>query len=474
MAAAFQLAAGLAACASVGPDYERPELAAMDTGWIDRTNVPVAEEEFIAWWRDLNDPELTRLVEASLNRNLSVRQALVRVDEARARRAQVRAASLPNVSADASVTVLQQSLNENPGLAMIPGFQRELEIYDIGGALAWQIDLWGQTRRAVEAGDARIEAAIAAANGARLAVAIETASTYLSLVGFQSERAALSASIAAQAELVELSRIQLAEGEISRAELLLVESELARLQTEMPALEVEIRAAALALGPLTGELPENEIRLATTRRAEIALFDVPVGLRADLLRRRPDIARTERELAAQTAEIGVAKADLFPQLSLNVDGGFASAMIDTLFESDSTNYSIVPFISWRIFDGGRVRAEIDLAEAEARRAALEYEESVVAAIEEAETAIARYDLAREALALSENAVRLSRENYRLARIQFDFGAIDRLRLQEAERGVRDAERGRAVSYRQASLALTGLYAALGGGWQAPDQKDVSQ
>ncbi|GMN14986.1 efflux transporter outer membrane subunit [Altererythrobacter sp. MTPC7] len=470
---ALAMASTLAGCASVGPDYARPQLEAENTEWIDRTNVPVAEEVFIAWWRDLGDPELTRLIEASLENNLSVRQALLRVEEARARRAQVRAAGLPSVSADSSVTVLQQSLNANPGLADIPGFVREFEVYDIGGSLAWQIDLWGQTRRAVEAGDARAEAAIAAANGARLAVAIETASTYLSLRGFQEERAALAASAAAQKELVRLSRIQLDKGQISRADLLLVESELARIEAEVPALDVEIRAAALALGPLTGGLPEKEIALAAQRESVLSLADIPVGLRADLLRRRPDIARTERELAAQTAEIGVAKAELFPKLSLNIDGGFASAMVDTLFDGNSTNYNIVPFLSWRIFDGGRVRAEINLAETEAKRAALAYEESVLNALTETETAIARYDLAREALTLSERAAVLSSENYRLARLQFYKGAIDRLRLQEAERGLRSAERGKAIAYRQASLAMTGLYAALGGGWQAIPDGDKS-
>ena len=465
--------AGLAGCATGGPDYERPPIEATATDWIDRESVPVAEAEFIAWWRNLGDPVLTRLVEASLQDNLTIRQALLRVEEARARRAQIRASALPSVGADASVTALQQSLNANPGFAQIPGFQRELEIYDVGGSLAWQIDLWGQTRRALEAGDARIEGAIAAANGARLAVAIETASTYLALIGYQSERGALLASIAAQRELLALSNIQLREGEISRADLLLVESELARIEAELPRLDVEIRAAALALGPLIGGLPEREIALATEDRNEVALLDVPVGLRADLLRRRPDIARAERELAAETAEIGVARAELFPQLRLNAAGGFSSIALDTLFDGDSTSYSIVPFLSWRVFEGGRIRAEIDLAQLEARRAALAYEQSILTALEETETAIARYDLGREALALSERAATLSAENYRLARIQFQYGAIDQLRLQEAERGLRNAERGRAIAYRQASLAMAGLYAALGGGWQAAPSGDPS-
>jgi NodT family efflux transporter outer membrane factor (OMF) lipoprotein len=464
---AFAALATAAACTTVGPDYERPELET-GSGWMDRQGIAAPDGAFIAWWRDLGDPELTRLVEAALDENLSVRQALSRIDEARARRGTVRANRLPSVSADASVNVIEQSRNASPGIDQIPGFERRFEQYDVGASLSWQLDLWGQISRHIESADARLAASVAAANGARLSVAIETASTYLSMRGFQGELAALNESIAAQQRLVELSQDQLEFGQIARADLVLVESELAGLEAQVPSLETEILAAALSLSVLTGQLPEAEADLSSSDSASIALRDIPVGLRASVLQRRPDIVRLERELASQTADIGVAHGELFPKLSLNLSGAFTSVSPDTLLDGASRNTSILPLISWRIFDGGRVRAEIRLAEAEARTAALEYEEAVLTALSEAETAIARYERARETLRRTDRSVALAQENAELAEIRFEEGEFDRLRLQDALRNLNDAERARAQAYRAATLSMTQLYAALGGGWQAPD------
>ncbi len=467
-----------AACTSVGPDYERPEME-IGSGWMDRTDIAAADGAFIAWWRELGDPELTRLVETALDNNLSVRQALSRIDEARARRGSARASRLPSVSADASVNVIEQSLNASPGVDQIPGFERGFEQYDVGGSLSWQLDLWGQVSRQIESADARIAASIASASGARLSVAIETASTYLSMRGFQAELIALEESIAAQRRLVALSQDQLEFGQISRADLVLIESELANLQAQVPALEIEIAAASLSLGVLTGRLPEAEAELATGQSPMIELRDIPVGMRADLLQRRPDILRLERELASQTADIGVARGELFPKLSLNLTGAFTSISPDTLLDGASRNTSILPFISWRIFDGGRVRAEIRLAEAEARTAALAYEEAVLTGLTEAETAIARYEHSRETLRRTGLSVALARENATLARIRFDEGEISQLRLQDSLRNLANAKRNRAQAYRNAALSMTQLYAALGGGWQATDsaasvQQQVTQ
>ena len=443
------------------------------TAWIDRPSVPVDERVYVAWWRNLGDPYLAQLIEAGLERNLSIRQALSRVDEARALRDRAAGRLVPEIAADASVTSLQQSLNANPGLDQIPGFQRQFEIYDVGGSLSWQIDLWGQTRRAIEARDAQVEATVAQVNGARRAFVAELATTYFDLAGHQAERAALLANIADQERGVQLAQLQLREGAISRAELLVLQTELARTQTELGPLDATIARTALALGVLVGDLPESEYANALSGVPLPPLLEVPVGLRADLLRRRPDIAAAERRLAASTAQIGVAEAELFPRLALNAEGGFSSVELGSLFEGDSTSFSIVPFLSWRIFDGGQVRAEIRLAEAEARTAALAYESSVLEALQEAETAIARYDVARRTLAQSETALSLAAENVRLAQLQFDYGAIDQLRLLDARRAARSAERGRVIAYRNVALAMASLYAALGGGWQAVvDASDV--
>ena len=462
------LAALTVGCTTVGPDYERPYVET-GSGWASDASVAAAEEDFIAWWRDLGDPELVRLVETSLTNNLTVRQSLERVAEARARRASVRSDLFPSANAEASANIQRQSANANPAIGNIPGLSRNQEIYDAGVGVAWQIDLFGQTRRAVEAGDARIDSAVAAANSARLMIATETARTYLALGGYHAERRALQATLETQEETLRLVRVQLENGEVARAAEVQARSEVARLEREIPPVEAEIRAAAFALAVLTGELPETEIDLAASDRPQIALAMIPVGERADLLRRRPDVAIAERNLAAETAEIGVAKGELFPKLSISAGGGFTSLALDNLFTEDSSRFSIIPFLSWRIFDGGRVRAEIRLAEAEARRAALAYEEAVIEALGEAETALTRYDLALETQALAKEASSLAAENLRLARIQYREGATSLLRVLDAERAYRDALRAEAATYRRAALGLVQLYAALGGGWQDPER-----
>lgn len=461
--AALAAVCALGAC-TVGPDYARPGI---DTGtsWAEGPRMAAAEDNFIAWWRDLGDPELTRLVESALSDNLSVRQAIERVAEARARRQTVRADYFPNATAESSANIQRQSANANPAIGNIPGLSRNQEIYETGFSLSWEIDLFGRTRRAVEASDAQIDAARADANGARLSVATETARTYLEMRGYQAELAARKDAIDAARQTLSLVETQFEAGEVARVAVVQARVELRQLEADLPGLRANVRANALALGVLTGRLPETEIALEATDVDRIELMPVPVGQRADILRRRPDIAAAERRLASETAEIGIATAELFPRLSISAFGGFQSLAIDTLFESESQSFSVIPFLSWRIFDGGRVRAEIRLAEAEARRAALAYEETVLNALGEAEEALARYDLGLETMDLRRDAVEASRENFELAQLRYRAGDISLLELFDAERRLRDAERAETIAYRRAAAGLVALYGALGGGWQ---------
>jgi NodT family efflux transporter outer membrane factor (OMF) lipoprotein len=449
----------------VGPDYDRPEIE-VGKDWSDGPRMAAAEENFVGWWRGLGDPTLTRLVEQALSDNLSVRQALERVVEARERRATVTANYYPGVSAQSSATIERQSANANPAIGNIPGLNRNQESFDASGQLSWEVDLFGRTRRAAESADAYIGAALADANGARLSVATETAQTYLEMRGFQAELAAHKASIAAIRRTLGLVELQYKEGEVPRVAIVQTRVELRRLKAEVPLLKANIRAAALALGVLTGRLPEAEVALAETERERIDLKPLPVGQRADLLRRRPDVALAERLLAAETAEIGVAKADLFPRLTISALGGFRSLDASTLFDSASTHASITPFLSWRIFDGGRVRAEIRLTEAEARRAALNYEQNVLTALGEAETALTRYDLGLETIALRRTAIDAAQENFELAELRYREGDISLLELLDAERSVQNTRRAEATTYRQTAVGLVTLYKALGGGWQS--------
>ncbi|MEO0699405.1 MAG: TolC family protein, partial [Pseudomonadota bacterium] len=299
----------------------------------------------------------------------------------------------------------------------------------------------------------------------------EVATTYFNLIGLQDELFALNKAIAAQEDILALRNTQLESGLLSEADLTPFEAELAALQAQAPTLEADLKAQALALGTLTGGLPEDELGLAAARRDPITLGAVPLGLRADILRRRPDIRIAERALAAETAEIGVAKGELFPKLSLNAAGGFSATSASDLLSGDSTRYSLFPFFSWRIFEGGRVRAEIRLAEAEARTAALAFVGAILDALRESETAVATYDQSREALQRSRAASDIAQRNVGFARMRSEAGAISEIDLLGAERQLNDANRTAAQSWRQAAVAMTQLYSALGGGWQRLDNSE---
>ncbi|MEM6856559.1 MAG: efflux transporter outer membrane subunit [Pseudomonadota bacterium] len=469
----YTLAIGLSlsGCATLGPDYAPPQISRIDSGWISREDQAVSEDQFSTWWRGLNDPNLTRLIETALVQNLTVREALSRVDEARALRSNARADYFPQALVEGSASRSQQSLNGNPGIADFPGFIREFDIFDFGGSIGWQVDLWGQVARQNEAANARLDASIASANAARLAIVIEVATTYFNFVGLQDELLALNEAIAAQEDILELRQTQLAGGLLSEADLTPFEAELAALRAQAPLLKAELQAQVLALGTLAGGLPEDELALGAKQQEPMSLGAVPLGLRADILRRRPDIRIAERALAAETAEIGVAKGELFPKLSLNAAGGFAATNAGDLLSGDSTRYSLFPFFSWRIFEGGRVRAEIRLAEAEARTAALAYEGTILDALRETETAVATYDKSREALQLSRSASAIAERNVGFARMRSEAGAISEIDLLDAERQLNDANRTAAQSWRQAAVAMTRLYGALGGGWQRLDTSE---
>jgi len=464
-------------CTTIGPDYVEPSISGADREWITGDAQASSEQVNAAWWRRTDDENLSRLIEAALTKNLTVREALSRVDEAIALRSSARASYLPQASAEASATTLQQSLNGNPGIADFPGFIREFDLFDVGASLSWQVDLWGQVSRQNEAADARLTSSIEAANAARLVITVETAGTYFNLIGLEQEIEALNAAIAAQQRLLNLRKVQLDAGALSEADLSPFEAELASLQAQLPGLEGELSAQVLALGTLTGGLPEDELSLANQSISMIALNDVPLGMRADILRQRPDVRIAERTLAAETAEIGVAKGELFPKLSLNASGGFTATNADELFEGNSTRFSLFPLFSWRIFEGGRVRAQIRLAQAEARTAALAYEGAILEALREAETAVATYGKARETLALSRAARDVAAKNVNFARMRNEAGAISEIQLLDAERQLSDANRSAALSWRHGAVAMARLYGALGGGWQNPDtfsQKGQSQ
>jgi len=454
----------LAGCA-VGPDYQPAEIDP-GTGWT-RAGAAgaVSDADLAQWWRRFDDPTLDRLVETALDQNLDIREAAARVAEVRALRDAAAGGYWPVANVNSSVSRRRLSENGPFPVGQIPGYPRNQTVYDIGFDASWEIDVFGGTRRAVEAADARLEAANESLRAARLAVVAETARVYLSLRGAQHEQQALNAAVEASRSTTELVRQQFAAGEVPEASLAEAEASLARVEAQLPVVESQVRSTALSLGILLGELPESEAGLADTNAAFVQLAPLPVGERADILRRRPDVRAAERQVAAATADIGVATAELFPKFGITAGGGFESLDTENFFDSSSQLFNITPFISWRIFDGGRIHAQIHAREARQEAAALRYEKEVKAALTDAERALTRYNFGLAALAHQDAAVSAARRNYGYADARYRAGEISLLELLVAERELRAAESDYALTHTRAATDLVALFKALGGGWQ---------
>ncbi len=466
MAAATLSALLLGACA-VGPDYRHPPPVDTGSGWTLPTADAQASVDLAAWWRSLNDPILDRLVEVALSGNFDLRQAQARIREARALRDRAGGGYAPVVNASGSVTRRRQSENGPLPIGSIPGLQRNQTIYDAGFDASWEIDLFGGTRRAVESAAASMQAAQADAQAMRISVIAEVARSYLTLRGAQRELAAREAAVQALQQTLKLVRQRFDAGDAAQADIDTAQARVAVADAALPAIRARQRAAALGLGVLLGAPPERELALLDSSTAEITLAPIPVGERADILRRRPDVHAAERRLAARTADIGVATAELFPKLSIGAGGGFQSLDAGNLFESASQTFSIMPLISWRVFGGGRVHAQIHASEARQEQAALAYEKAVLGALSDAERALSDYRLGLDAVQLQSVALMAARSSYAHAQTRFKAGDIALVDLLAEERVLRDAEDACTRTHTAAAIDLVALYKALGGGWNAP-------
>jgi multidrug efflux system outer membrane protein len=446
----------LSACA-VGPDYRPPETVSSD--FNQAAPAGVVEEPFeAAWWEQFGDPVLDGLIERALVNDLDLHIAAARVSEARALLSAQRRGRWPGASAE----IVYDERN-----AQQPGFTNErtqVESYERGIATFWELDLFGRVRRGVEAAAADAEAAEADLRDAQVLVAAEVASNYLALRGAQKRLAVARTNLGYQRETLELTRVRLDLGRGSELDVASAAARLAATEASIPPLIAVEAIAAHRLAVLLGERPGALDGELVPREMAPHLTTVAVDSPESLLRRRPDIRAAERELAAATARVGVAKADLFPRLSLSGFIGFIAGDADELGESTSRAWSVTPVLSWAGFDVG-VRARLLAAEARTEGALAVYERTVLRALEETESAFVTYGQDRARLVAVVEQATASRRAAQLARIQYREGALDFLRLLDAERTVLQAEDAVATAETDLNTSVVVIYKALGGGWE---------
>lgn len=452
----------LSACAA-GPDYLPPETAPAE--FRHASEAGLTQDTFeAAWWRRFGDPVLDGLITRALSDDLDLRIAAARVREARALFRETRLDYAPAVTTHAAYQRQDVPLPQFG----VPQ-QIDTESYDLGFDAAWEIDLFGRVRRSVQAARADAETAEARLHDAQVRVAAEVAREYFGLRGAQRRIVVAERNLENQREVLRLTAVRLELGAGDELDVASATARLAGTAATVPPLMAAQSAAAHRLAVLIGQRPGTLDAELAPVPARDRIEPLAIGVAEDLLRRRPDVRAAERAIAADTARIGVAAADLFPRLSLTGFFGFISGSASALGESGTRAWSVAPTMSWAAFDLGSVRARLRAAEARADAQLAVYEQTVLRALEETENAFVAYARDQERLAALVEQTAASQRAAELARIQYREGAVDFLRLLDAERTVLEAEDTVTAAEAALNIDVVAIYKALGGGWEAaPD------
>jgi NodT family efflux transporter outer membrane factor (OMF) lipoprotein len=459
----LSLLTALAGCAAVGPDYAGPETTAPETwhtelgqGLSTGTMDPL---QLAAWWTTLDDPVLSGLIEQSVSNNLDLKQAVAKVREARARRGIVQAGLFPVLDASGSATRSKSSENSGSGATR--------SFYSAGFDAGWELDIFGGVRRAVEAADADLAASRENMRDVMVTLTAEVALNYLDVRTTQKRLAVTEQNLAIQQEAYDFIWFRFQAGLSNELELQQARYNLESTGAQIPALRSNLEGAKNRLAVLTGMVPGGvHALLAETGQIPVVPPSVAVGVPAETLRQRPDIRQAERNLAAQTARIGVATADLYPKFRLLGSIGLESLKSSELLKSASLAWSISPGVSWNVFDAGAIRQNIEVQSAIQEQYLLAYEASVLGALEEVEnslTAYAEEQLRRERLAV---AVDAARQAVTLSSQEYLAGLVDFTTVLDAQRSLLSFEEQLAISEGTVTSDLVRLYKALGGGWSA--------
>ncbi len=474
------LAVLLSGCTMVGPDYVKPTAPEAEK-WLESGDPQIESKEadFGQWWTVFNDPVLNTLVETAYNQNLPLQIAGVRILEARAQLGIAFGFQYPQQQqVDASGSVNQLSKNAPNGAFA----DRYFFDYQTSLGAAWELDFWGKFRRAVQTGIASLEANIADYDDILVTLTAEVARTYVIVRTAEQRLIVTHENVKLQERSMNLANVRFKAGAVTELDVTQATSLLRSTEATIPPLEIDLRQAKNALAILLGKLPgEIDDLLGGVGPIPGVPAEVAVGIPAELLRRRPDIRFAERQLAAQSALIGVAKADLFPAFSLFGSLGFQTsdkvgassndADLGDWFKSNSFTYSAGPSVSWNIFNYGRITNSVRVQDARFQELAVNYNNTVLGATQEVEDAIVSFLQNQNAVVFLADAVKASKRSVDLSTIQYREGLVDYQRVIDTQRDLTAQQDNLVATTGDVDLGLVSIYRALGGGWQLRADKD---
>lgn len=491
------LALPFSGCTLVGPDFLKPSAPVADsytgvdgkpsttinaddakpstTDSADAKSAPAKHQEIRAWWTVYNDPILNQLIDTAYNQNLTLRSAGTHVMEARAV-VGIAIGGLYPQQQEAAGGVSYNRLSKVDALTL-PGGTANFWRTSLGLQSAWELDFWGKFRRGIESADDTLLESVANYDDVLVTLLGNVATTYIGIRTLEKQIAIANDNIATQRKGLSIAQDRFQHGATSRLDVYQAQNVLAATQARVPQLELQRQEGLNVLHVLLGTPPASlEKILGQPSAIPTAPQQVDLGIPADLLRRRPDIRAAELRAASQSAQIGVAKADLYPSFTLvgNI-GGISStvgtASLSDLFTAKAVAYSFGPSVQWPIFNYGRITNNVRVQDARLQALLVDYQNTVLKAQQEVEDGIAGFVLSRDQGNLLRDSVTAAAGALSLAFTQYQEGLTDFTTVLTAEENLLDAQNNYTVAVGATATNLAAIYRALGGGWEIRDGKD---
>jgi NodT family efflux transporter outer membrane factor (OMF) lipoprotein len=446
---------GLGGCAAVGPEYRMPS-PPLPATW---SSGAASQEDISEWWRRLHDPILNQLIAQALAASPDLKAAQARLREARARRELAGAEQSPSVTASAAASRSKSSKNTGSGATR--------NLFNAGFDASWEPDVFGATRRGIEAAQADLQASTASLDNTRVSLVAEVARNYVELRGAQARLGIARDNLASQSETMQLADWRAQAGLGSSLEVEQARTNREQTRAQIPTLETSLAEAEHRIALLLGQAPDSlHPQLAPIAAIPRIPDALAVGIPADTLRRRPDLRAAERKLAAETARIGVAEAARYPNFTLSGSIGLEAPRAGDLFSSGALTHALLASVAGTLFDGGRLRQRVEIQSAVQEQALATYQNTLLTVLQEVEDALVALTNSRQRQDALGLAAEAARNAALMARQRYSSGLIDFLSVLDSERSLLSVEDNLASADAARATALIQLYKALGGGWAA--------
>jgi len=443
---------------TVGPNYQKPEQN-LPGAWAGPAAAATATQDLSQWWTEFGDPNLVSLIDRAIKSNLDLKQAVSLIRQARAARGVVSAGFWPTSDLTGSFDRSRSA-----------GTTSTSNLYQAGLDAAWELDIFGGTRRDIEAAKADIQAAVEDYRDVLVTLTAEVALNYVDLRGFQQQIIIAKDNLTSQQHSAQLTRERFQGGFVSALDVANADALAATTASQIPLLEAAAQQTIYNLSVLLGLEPSALLaELSTSSKIPTGPPCVPLTIPSELLRRRPDIRRAEAKIHAATARIGVATAELFPKISLSGSMGYQSRQFSSLTDSQNRFWSFGPSASWPIFDAGRIGSNIELQKAFQEQSLVVYRKTVLTALQDVENALIASTKEQEHRNALIEAVAANHKAVDLATQLYTEGQTDFLNVLQAQRNLYTSEDALVQSTRDVSIDLVVLYKALGGGWSNESQ-----